>query len=231
MHEENKPKNRAAIALALCFCVLALTSFLAVKSSLNKISKSGITAAENSTSSSQEQQAAAETPVIDSKNKSSNGTGNSEGTGDSGAPQDAARTGADYIMPVDGPVILKYSMSSLVYSKTLDQYMTHPGVDIAAAKSTKVKSIAAGTVSKVYNDDRYGTTVCILHDNGLTSIYSNLSEHGLAEAGDQINQGDIIGSVGDTALFESLDETHLHFEMTKDGNCVDPGEFIEDLKQ
>ena len=61
MHEENKTKNRAAIALALCFCVLALTSFLAVKSSLNKISNSGMTAADNSTSAQHDQQAAAKT--------------------------------------------------------------------------------------------------------------------------------------------------------------------------
>ncbi len=219
MHEENKTKNRAAIALALCFCVLALTSFLAVKSSLNKISDSGMTAAESSTSSYQDQQAAAKTPVIDSNGQ------------DSGSTQNTAPPAPDYIAPVEGSVILKYSMSSLVYSKTLDQYMTHPGVDIAAKKSTEVRAIADGTVSKVYNDDRYGTTVCVIHDNGLTSIYSNLDKHGLAEAGDQVNQGDKIGSIGDSALFESLDETHLHFEMTKDGNCVDPGEFIDKLKQ
>lgn len=225
MHEENKTKNRAAIALALCFCVLALTSFLAVKSSLNKISDSGIAAAENSTSSSQEQAAAAKTPVIDSNDHVS------PTTQDSGNSQTPAPAAQKYIMPVEGTVILKYSMSSLVYSKTLDQYMTHPGVDIAARKSTGVKAIADGTVSKVYNDDRYGNTVCILHDDNVTSIYSNLDKHGLAEAGDQVNQGDKIGSVGDSALFESLDEAHLHFEMTKDSNCVDPGEYISQLKQ
>ena len=225
MHEENKTKNRAAIALALCFCVLALTSFLAVKSSLNKISNSGMTAAENSTSSSQEQAAAAKTPVIDSNDH------DASTTQESGKSQNAAPAAQKYIMPVEGPVVLKYSMSSLVYSNTLDQYMTHPGVDIAAKKSTEVKAIADGTVTKVYNDDRYGCTVCILHDDGVTSIYSNLDKHGLAEAGDQVCQGDKIGSVGDSALFESLDEAHLHFEMTKDSNCVDPGEFIDQLKQ
>lgn len=224
MHEENKTKNRAAIALALCFCVLALTSFLAVKSSLNKISDSGMTAAKNSTSSHQDQQAAAKTPVIDSN-------GQDSGTAKSGTTQETSPSAPDYIMPVDGPILLKYSMSSLVYSKTLDQYMTHPGVDISAKKSTEVKAVADGTVSKVYNDDRYGTTVCIIHNDSLASIYSNLDKHNLAEAGDEVNQGDIIGNVGASALFESLEETHLHFEMTKDGNCTDPGNYIESLKQ
>lgn len=224
MHEENKTKNRAAIALALCFCVLALTSFLAVKSSLNKISNSGITAADNSTSLNQEQEAAAKTPVIDSTERNSGAVQESENSvGES-------KTEQDYIIPLEGPILLKYSMSSLVYSKTLDQYMTHPGVDIAAKKSTDVKAIADGTVSRVYNDDRYGTTVCIIHGDGLTSIYSNLSANGLSETGDEVKQGDTIGCVGDTALFESLEETHLHFEMRKDENPVDPGDYIESLK-
>lgn len=225
MHEENKTKNRAAIALALCFCVLALTSFLAVKSSLNKISNSGMTAADKNTSLSQEQEAAANTPVIDSTDRKSGSVHESENS------TGKAQAAPDYIAPLEGSILLKYSMSSLVYSKTLDQYMTHPGVDIAARKSTDVKSIADGTVSRVYNDDRYGTTVCIIHGDGLTSKYSNLSASGLAEAGDEVKQGDTIGCVGDTALFESLDEAHLHFEMTKDENPVDPGDYIESLKQ
>lgn len=225
MHEENKTKNRAAIALALCFCVMALTSFLAVKSSLNKIADSGAAVAENTASAPEEQEAAADTPIIDShdnapapKQNSSSGSGTSEP-----APM--------YIAPVSGEVQQKYAMSSLVYSKTLDQYMTHPGVDISAPLSTDVKAIADGTVSRVYNDDRYGVTVCIMHSDGLVSIYSNLAEHGLAETGDEVRQGDTIGCVGDSALFESLDETHIHFEMTKDSNCVDPGDYIESLKQ
>ncbi len=222
MHEENKTKNRAAIALALCFCVLALTSFLAVKSSLNKISNSGASVADNKTAVTEEQEAAVKTPVIDSQDNAGN---------DSDKKTETTQPTPGYIAPVEGSIILKYSMDSLVYSKTLDQYMTHPGVDIAASLSSEVKAVADGTVSRVYNDDRYGTTVCIIHDDGVTSIYSNLSEHGLIETGDEVKQGQTIGSVGDSALFESLDEAHLHFEMAKDGNCTDPGEYIEILKQ
>lgn len=221
MHEENKTKNRAAIALALCFCVLALTSFLAVKSSLNKISNSGASLADNNTAVTEDQEAAVKTPVIDSQDNAEN---------DPDKNTETAQPAPDYISPVEGSIILKYSMDSLVYSKTLDQYMTHPGVDIAASLSTEVKAIADGTVSRVYNDDRYGTTVCIIHNDGVTSIYSNLSEHGLIETGDEVQQGQPIGSIGDSALFESLDESHLHFEMTKDGNCADPGEYIDALQ-
>ena len=220
MHEKSKTKTRASIALALCFCVVALTSFLAVKSSLDKINDMGTAASDTQTPVSGNQEASAQTPVVDSQGSSTEDPGTSA---EKTAP-------ADYIPPVDGTIQLKYSMDSLVYSKTLDQYMTHPGVDISAASSTEVLAIADGTVSKVYNDDRYGVTVHITHEDGLVSIYSNLAEQGLAETGDDVSQGSIIGRVGNTALFESLEESHLHFEMTKDGNPVDPGEFIEAFK-
>ena len=224
MHEKNKTKTRASIALALCFCVVALTSFLAVKSSLDKINDMGTAASDTQTPVSGNQEASAQTPVVDSQDSSTQDPGKKENTSaEKNAP-------ADYIPPVDGTIQLKYSMDSLVYSKTLDQYMTHPGVDISAALSTEVFAIADGTVSKVYNDDRYGVTIHITHEDGLVSIYSNLAEQGLAETGDEVSQGSIIGRVGDTALFESLEASHLHFGMTKDGNPADPGEFIAAFK-
>lgn len=209
MREEMKKKNRAAMALTLCFCVMALTSLFAVKASLDKIRDAADTTntPRRTEDVRESEDVTAETPVVDSRS-------------DAEAPK-------EYIAPLKGSVQLKYSMDSLVYSKTLDQYMTHPGVDISAKLSTKVCAISAGTVTKVYNDDRYGMTVQITHKNGLISTYSNLSEQGLAEVGDEVTQGQAIGCVGDTALFESLDETHLHFAMFKDEVPVDPGEYVD----
>lgn len=219
MHGDNKVKSRAAIALALCFCVLVLTSVLAVKSSIDKITNSGSTVTDKETAVSEKQETAAKTPVVDSKDGAQN-----SGSSDT-SPEPAA-----YIAPIKGDIQLKYSMDSLVYSNTLDQYMTHPGIDIHADLSQEVTAVADGTVTRVYTDDRYGVTVCITHGDGVVSVYSNLAEQGLAETGDEVSQGQTIGNIGDTALFESLDDSHLHFEMKKDGNNADPGEFIKSLK-
>lgn len=215
MREEGRKKNRGAMALTLCFCVMALTSLFAVKASIDKIQNAAdlTNTAQSADSVEENAEAAARTPVVDSQEGSSSGSQSSE-----------------YIMPVNGAVQLKYAMDSLVYSKTLDQYMTHPGVDISAKLSTKVAAVADGTVTKVYNDDRYGMTVQITHKDGLISTYSNLAEQGLAEVGDEVTQGQTIGCTGDTALFESLDESHLHFGMVKDGEPVDPGQYISKLK-
>ena len=216
MREKKKKKDRAALALVLCFCVVALTSVFAVKSNLDKLNTEdkNMEISKNAKTETDGTQAAAQTPVVDSKNSEKK------------AEKKAA---ADYIAPLNGKIQMEYSMDMPIYSKTLDQYMTHPGIDIAAALSTKVKAIAAGTVTKVAEDDRYGMTVEITHGNGIVSIYSNLADKGLAEEGDAVNQGDVIGAVGETALFETLEESHLHLEMTRDSAYVDPTEYIKGL--
>ena len=221
MRQDKKRKDKSAAALVLCFCLMAMVSVFAVQASINKV-RNNMSGAQV-TDVIKEKAADAET---DARDKSSEAVIDSL---DSSRPDSSSAS--KYIFPVTGDIIMEHSTDMPVYWETLDQYMTHPGVDISAAPSTEVSAIADGTVSKVYNDDRYGVTVHISHGDGLTSIYSNLAEQGLTETGNEVKQGDIIGSVGDTALFESLDETHLHFAMTKDSNPVDPGEYIDTLKQ
>jgi len=133
---------------------------------------------------------------------------------------------SNFEAPLSGKIITEFSANSPVYSKTLDQYMTHYGVYIASPLDTQVKAIADGTVTKIYTDDKYGITVEINHGDGLTSIYGNLSTDSMAEVSDVVTKGQVISGVGDTSLFESLEESHLHFEMRKDGVSVDPKAYI-----
>lgn len=216
MREKKKKKDRAALALVLCFCVVALTSVFAVKSNLDKLNTEdkNMEISKNTKTETEGTQAAAQTPVVDSKNSEKKAE---------------KKASADYIAPLNGKIQMEYSMDMPIYSKTLDQYMTHPGIDIAAALSTKVKAIAGGTVTKVAEDDRYGMTVEITHGNGIVSIYSNLADKGLTEEGNVVKQGDVIGIVGETALFETLEESHLHLEMTRDSAYVDPTDYIKGL--
>ncbi len=225
MREAKKKKDRTALALVLCFCVVALTSVFAVKANLNKINmaEKDLEISKSAKTETEGTETAVKTPVIDSKDTEKKAQPK---TKKQAKPQTAA---ADYIAPVKGKIQMKYSMDMPIYSKTLDQYMTHSGIDIAAPLSTKVKAIAGGTVTKVSEDDRYGTTVEITHGNGIVSIYSNLAQQGTAEAGDVVKQGEIIGAIGETALFETLEESHLHLEMTRDSAYVNPTEYIKGL--
>lgn len=130
--------------------------------------------------------------------------------------------------PVAGGIIVKgYSDNELIYSKTLDQYVVHLGIDIEAPLDTPVTAVKGGTVSKVYNDDKLGITIEISHGSSFVTRYSNLSTDRMVEEGDVVEAGDTISGVGITALFESSDPPHLHFEVLQDGIAVDPAKFAK----
>ena len=131
-----------------------------------------------------------------------------------------------YIRPTAGPIENGYSMDALVFNRTMRDWRTHDGVDIAAELGAQVKALTDGKVTQVYNDDLFGTTVVISHRNGLESIYSNLAAAPPVAVGDQVAVGQVIGSVGDTALCESGEVCHLHFAMRRNGESVDPTEYL-----
>lgn len=133
----------------------------------------------------------------------------------------------EFIMPVKGENMKEYAKDKLVYSNTLGEWVTHNGIDIKAEKTTVVKASAEGTVKSIKNDPRYGLTVVIEHTNGFTSVYANLLTAEFVVAGEKVEQDQTIGTVGNTATFEISDEPHLHFEILKDGEYLDPELYIK----
>ena len=133
----------------------------------------------------------------------------------------------EFKIPVEGEIIREYAKDNLVYSATLDEWVTHNGIDIAAEKTTVVKASAEGTVKSIKNDPRYGLTIVIEHVNGFTTVYSNLLTAEFVEEGETVEQGETIGTVGNTATFEIADEAHLHFEILKDNENLDPELYLK----
>lgn len=129
--------------------------------------------------------------------------------------------------PVEGEIIKHYGKEKLIYSDTLKEWTTHLGIDIKADKTTIVKSASDGIVKSIKNDPRYGLTVVIEHNCGFVSVYSNLLTAEFVVVGENVKSGQTIGTVGNSATFEILDEPHLHFEILKDGNSVDPEMYIK----
>ena len=132
-----------------------------------------------------------------------------------------------FVKPVEGDVIREFAKDNLVYSETLQEWVTHLGIDIKANKTTVVKASADGTVKSIKNDPRYGLTIIIDHDNGYQTIYSNLLTTEFVVEGEKVKQGQSIGTVGNTAVFEISDESHLHFEILKDSEQLDPNIYIK----
>lgn len=131
------------------------------------------------------------------------------------------------IMPVNGTITEDYAMSNLAYSKTLDEWRVHDGIDIGAQADTPVKAAAAGVVEKVYKDDKMGNTVMIKHSGDYETVYESLGENVKVKQGQVVKQGDVIGTVGQSASFEILDGNHVHFGVLKNGKITDPHQFIK----
>lgn len=125
-------------------------------------------------------------------------------------------------MPINGEISLEYAMDHLVYSKTLEEWRAHSGIDITADRGTPVKAVADGVVSEVKNDKFYGITVVIDHENGLKTLYRNLASDETVAVNQKVKQGEIIGSIGNTAMDESSEEPHLHFEVLNNDVNEDP---------
>lgn len=132
-----------------------------------------------------------------------------------------------FSVPVEGEISKDFSDSSLIFSETLQEWTVHLGVDIKAERGMAVNSCEAGMVESIKNDPRYGLTVTVAHANGYKTIYSNLQTAEFVSEGQKIEKGQLLGSVGDNAPFEIADEPHLHFEMTLNGENVNPALYFE----
>ena len=161
---------------------------------------------------------------VEENTDSSNSTKASESTK---KDEEATVKDPEFKMPVEGEIMREYAKDNLVYSATLDEWVTHNGIDIAAEKTTVVKASADGTVKSIKNDPRYGLTIVIEHVNGFTTVYSNLLTAEFVEEGEKVEQGETIGTVGNTATFEIADEAHLHFEILKDNENLDPELYLK----
>ena len=134
----------------------------------------------------------------------------------------------EFVIPVNGGVLTGASLTVPVYSMTMNDHRTHTGVDISADVGSAVTACADGVVTGVFEDPMMGMTVEVDHGAGVTSVYRNLSAElpsGIG-VGAAVSAGDVVGAVGDTALIECEEESHLHFELKVNGEYVDPAEYI-----
>lgn len=139
------------------------------------------------------------------------------------APQPAAFTA---IMPVEGDLVQLYSMDHLSYDPTTRDWRTHDGIDIQAAPGAEVRCTADGVVTSVETDEARGTVVTVRHEGGFVSRYGNLAADTAAAEGRKLRQGEPLGEIGTGALMESGLESHLHFELERDGVPVNPTDYF-----
>ena len=128
--------------------------------------------------------------------------------------------------PLNGEIIGEFSGGELVKSPTTGIWQTHNGIDIAGNQGDTVCAIDAGIVKNVENDALWGITVTIEHQNGILSRYCSLNNGLSVNTGDKVENGTIIGALGNTADIESAMPTHLHFELMQGEHYLNPVEYL-----
>ena len=130
------------------------------------------------------------------------------------------------LWPMDGNVIMNYSMDATIYHATLDQYKYNPAIIIAGAVNNKVYSVAKGQITDISQNEVTGTTVTVDLGDGYQAIYGQLKELNFAE-GDYLESGHVIGYVSEPTKYYSVEGSNLYFELQKDGKPIDPILFFE----
>jgi len=149
-------------------------------------------------------------------------------TGTSAAAQAGDEPPA-FVLPTGGAMTKGHDLSLQVFSNTMQDWRVHNGIDIAASLGSPVYAAADGTVSAIWEDVSYGTCISVAHSGEAISYYKNLSPI-LADGitvGAEVEQGQLLAAVGESAMVEIADEPHLHFELCVEGEAVDPVEYFD----
>ena len=129
-------------------------------------------------------------------------------------------------LPMKDASLLKgFSDSEIQYNKTLNQWEAHKSCDLVAS-DLSVFAVESGTITAVESSFAFGTIVTITHRDGFVTTYASLADNVPVKKGDTVTKGQKIGEASDTAENESSEGKHLHFEMFKNGNKVDPSNYI-----
>lgn len=98
----------------------------------------------------------------------------------------------------------------------------HTGIDINSPENTEVKTAYPGKVIRVEENEFYGKFIMIEHTGNLVSLYGHLNEQSV-KPGDMVAENQIIGLSGSTGRSTG---PHLHFEIRKEGECVNPEDYL-----
>lgn len=133
-----------------------------------------------------------------------------------------------YILwPVNGAVIMSYSMDKTVYFQTLDQYKYNPAVIIEGAEGDQVLCGAPGVIKSIDVNAQTGTTVNVDIGNGYELLYGQLKEVPV-KVGDYVEAKSVLGYVSQPTKYYSKEGCNVYFEMRKDGQPVNPVEYTAD---
>ena len=129
---------------------------------------------------------------------------------------------SELLWPVEGEILMHFSMDALVFDPTLVQFRTNDDLRIAAEEGTHVQASAEGRGLAIGSNVVRGNYVKIDHGNGFIATYGQLAGDKLVSVGDIVRAGQIIGTVGEPSIFGSLHGNHVNLHITRNDEPYNP---------
>lgn len=129
-------------------------------------------------------------------------------------------------LPVQGGIVMPFNVDGTVYYATLDEYKTNPGVVIESTEGTEVKAAANGVVTVIGDDDQLGVYMNQAIGDGYIATYGQIVDP-VVEPGEYVTAGQTIAYVNEPTRFYSVEGDNVYFAIAKDGECIDPLNFVE----
>lgn len=225
--EKETAKRMQTIAICGCLCLVAVGAGVTYRAFDKR-------PAESADLTEMEQPVTAvQTPALDTailnRDKQSNDPGEAPDAEEKApAKQEEKPAKPVFAYPVEGEILLPYSVDHAIYDPTLDQYRTNAGISLSAEEGTAVKAAADGVVKEVKKDAETGMTVVIEHGENWLTTYGQLDETVKVKEGETVKQGQTIGSVAAPTKYGVALGSHLEFAMEQNGEPKNP---VENLKK
>ena len=129
------------------------------------------------------------------------------------------------VWPVEGSVLLDYSMESTIFFPTLQQYQYNPAMILSGNVNDKVFFVAKGKITNIETNEVTGCTVTQDIGDGYTVIYGQLKELNF-EVGDMVESGQVVGYISEPTKYYAVEGANVYFQVLKDGNPIDPEEIL-----
>lgn len=126
-----------------------------------------------------------------------------------------------FTKPISGSIVREFNINELIYYEAIEEWRTHKGVDVKPEGTLTVNASYGGVVEKVDNSSVMGVEIVINHGNDIKTVYSCLSSTSV-KVGDNVEQGQKIGTLGVIENIEMTDVPHLHYEIIVKGENFDP---------
>ncbi len=140
--------------------------------------------------------------------------------------QPVVDTVENFVLPCQGEIIKSFSDTELIYSKTMDDWRIHCGLDIKTAQNTEIVSMFSGKICDIIKDDIYGTTLVIDHKDAVVK-YSNIDVYDKFKIGTDVISGEPLGIVQTNPMCEAADSLHIHIEAYKNDVVINPLDLIK----